>query len=368
MSALTTKADDIARALEDEIVSGVIPPGQVLRQEHVCERFGVSRTPVREALQRLEALGLVSAVPNRGVRVRSISAAELREAFLIRAELESLATAEAAARITAADLARLDLAEERFAALTERMREEIRRGEVPDSDLAVEWMAANHAFHDVIYEVAALPRVEQLAKAARRTFIGGRVLSARAELDELFARNDMQHRAIRDALAAGSADGARSLARDHVLSSGRLIEAALDLATTRGRDVESLFAPRLTAAGESRRAGRGACRARPVGRCLCAIGSRAAHGRSVGACARSGRAPRRAGPSVPAHAAGLCRHRDTASVAGARHGRAMAPYDRLMARQTPRPKQGGSHAFAAAQARTAHTRRVGHGRADHGRD
>jgi DNA-binding GntR family transcriptional regulator len=242
VSTATTKADDIARALEDEIISGAIPPGQVLRQEHVCERFGVSRTPVREALQRLEALGLVSAVPNRGVRVRSISAAELREAFLIRAELESLATAEAAARITLADLARLDLAEVRFTELTERMREEIRRGEVPDSDLAVEWMAANHAFHDVIYEVAALPRVEQLAKAARRTFLGGRVLSARAELDELFARNDMQHRAIRNALAAGSADGARSLARDHVLSSGRLIEAALDRATTRGRDADSLFA------------------------------------------------------------------------------------------------------------------------------
>jgi DNA-binding GntR family transcriptional regulator len=243
VSASTTKADDLARVLEDEIISGVLAPGQVLRQEHVCERFGVSRTPVREALQRLEALGLVSAVPNRGVRVRSLSAAELREAFLIRAELESLATAEAATRITAADLERLDVAEERFTALTERMREEIRRGEVPDSALAVEWMHANYAFHDVIYDIAGLPRVEQLAKGARRTFLGGRFLSARAELDELFARNDMQHLAIRDALAAGSADGARSLARDHVLSSGRLIEAALDLASTRSRDTDVWFAP-----------------------------------------------------------------------------------------------------------------------------
>ena len=159
---VTTKADDIARALEDEIVSGAVPPGQVLRQEHVCERFGVSRTPVREALQRLEALGLVSAVPNRGVRVRSISPAELREAFLIRAELESLATAEAATRITAADLARLDNAEEHFAALTLQMRAPLGDGEVPDATLAVEWTAANHAFHDVIYEVAALPAASAL--------------------------------------------------------------------------------------------------------------------------------------------------------------------------------------------------------------
>ena len=57
---LSTKADDIARTLEDEIVGGVIPPGTVLRQEQLSERFEVSRTPVREALRRLAALGLVS--------------------------------------------------------------------------------------------------------------------------------------------------------------------------------------------------------------------------------------------------------------------------------------------------------------------
>ncbi len=238
---MTTKAEDIVRGLEDEIIAGTVPPGQILRQEHLCERFGVSRTPVREALQRLEALGLVVTVPNRGARVRSISAAELREAFLIRAELESLATAEAATRINAAELERLDAAEERFAALTDRMRREIRNGTVPPSDLAIEWMSANHSFHDVIYEVAALPRVEQIAKAARRSFVGGRVWSARTELDEMFAKNELQHRAIRDALAAGSAAGAASLARDHVLSSGRLIEAALDLATARSRGIDAIL-------------------------------------------------------------------------------------------------------------------------------
>jgi DNA-binding GntR family transcriptional regulator len=236
---LSTKADEVARILEDEIVSGAIPQGQVLRQESVCERFGVSRTPVREALQRLEALGLVTALPNRGARVRSISTAELREAFLIRAELEALATAHAAPRMTAADLERLDAAEQRFAGLTLELRAQLRRGELRDSSLVVEWMAANHGFHDVIYDVAALPRVEQLAKSARRTFIGEHVWSARGELDELFARNELQHRAIREALAAGSAEGARTLAREHVLASGRLMEAALDLAAarTRGDDV-----------------------------------------------------------------------------------------------------------------------------------
>jgi DNA-binding GntR family transcriptional regulator len=241
--SLSTKADEVARILEDEIVSGVIPQGQVLRQESLCERLGVSRTPVREALQRLEALGLVTALPNRGARVRSISTAELREAFMIRAELESLATAHAAPKMTAGDLLRLDAAEERFAQLTLELRTQLRGGALRDSSLTVDWMAANHAFHEVIYEVAALPRVEQIAKAARRSFIGEHVWSARGELDELFARNDMQHRAIREALAAGSVDGAHALAREHVLASGRLMEAALDLAASRTRPPDWLAAP-----------------------------------------------------------------------------------------------------------------------------
>jgi DNA-binding GntR family transcriptional regulator len=56
-TTVSTKADDLARVLEDEIVAGLIAPGTVLRQEQLSERFAVSRTPVREALRRLAALG-----------------------------------------------------------------------------------------------------------------------------------------------------------------------------------------------------------------------------------------------------------------------------------------------------------------------
>src|ERR1041384_1232878 len=87
MSLDTTKADDIALVIEEAIVSGELEPGIVLRQEQRSEQFNVSRTPIREALRRLAALGLVSFVPNRGVRVRTISREELHEAFMGRAEL-----------------------------------------------------------------------------------------------------------------------------------------------------------------------------------------------------------------------------------------------------------------------------------------
>src|SRR5881392_455313 len=122
MVAVTTKAEDIARVLEDEIVAGVISPGVVLRQEHISERFAVSRTPVREALRRVAALGLVSFVPNRGVRVRTLSHEELREAFLVRAELESLVTELAAEKMTTDDLRELEECERRFARLTKELR------------------------------------------------------------------------------------------------------------------------------------------------------------------------------------------------------------------------------------------------------
>ena len=215
---------------EDELA-----PGSVLRQEQVSAQYAVSRTPVREALRRLAALGLVSFEPNRGVRVRSISAHELHEAFLVRAELEALATEVATPKMTPDDLAEMDAIERRFGELTLELRDQARSGVTGDATLFVEWMQANYAFHDVVYRVADLPLVERIAKSARRTFIGDRAWQARAELDELYAKNDLQHRAIREAIGAGSPAAARTLAREHVLSSNTLIEVVLETLGASGR-------------------------------------------------------------------------------------------------------------------------------------
>ena len=221
-SLTSTKADEIALDLEQAIVAGDIAPGTVLRQEQLSARYGVSRTPIREALRRLAALGLVSFEPNRGVRVRTLSRDELREAFLVRAELESLATEIATPRFTEAGLAQLEAAEERFARLTEELRS---GATVTDrAALVTDWVRANHAFHDVIYAVAGLALVERLAKGAR--FSGSAVWAPEdtQELDDLYAANERQHGALIAAIRAGSAAGARSLAREHVLASGRLLE------------------------------------------------------------------------------------------------------------------------------------------------
>jgi DNA-binding GntR family transcriptional regulator len=224
----STKAEEIALALEEAIVSGAIAPGTVLRQEQISEQHHVSRTPVREALRRLAALGLVSFAPNKSVRVRTLSREELREAFLVRAELEALATELAAPRMTAEDLDELERAEQRFEELTRALRD-TSRGDLERRRLTGEWVAANHAFHDVIYAAADAPLVERTAKSARRTFLGQAAwLPGGPEIDGLYERNVLQHRAILAALRAGNATGARALAREHVMASCNLLEVILD--------------------------------------------------------------------------------------------------------------------------------------------
>jgi DNA-binding GntR family transcriptional regulator len=221
-----TKADEIALALEDAVISGELVPGTVLRQEQLSERFGVSRTPIREALRRLAATGLVSFEPNRGVRVRTISREELRQAFLVRAELEALVTELATPRMTPLDLERLAEADARFAELTEELLDRGRDAE-ERALLTTEWVRANYRFHDVIYEAAAVPFVEAVAKGARRTFLS-RWRPGGPEIDDLYEQNARQHRAILGAITAGSASGAKALAHEHVLHSCRLLEVILD--------------------------------------------------------------------------------------------------------------------------------------------
>ena len=223
----STKADDIAVLIEEAIVAGELEPGSVLRQEQLSERFGVSRTPVREALRRLAALGLVSFEPNRGVRVRTLSYDDLQEAFLVRAELEALVTGVAARRLTPEGLEELEECERRFARLTRELRSRDPGGD--RRGLMAEWMRANHAFHDVLYRAADMPYVESVAKAARRTFSGPAVWApVDAELDRLYERYQAEHRAIRQALAARSVGGAREIAREHVMHSFKLLTTILE--------------------------------------------------------------------------------------------------------------------------------------------
>jgi DNA-binding GntR family transcriptional regulator len=89
--APTSLTDEIVFRLENAILEGVYPPGTRLRQDELCVRFGVSRTPVREALRTLQARNLVVVMPNRGATVRIPSRKDAAELYDVRAELEGYA-------------------------------------------------------------------------------------------------------------------------------------------------------------------------------------------------------------------------------------------------------------------------------------
>lgn len=225
MRESATKADEIALVLEDAILSGELPPGYLLRQEQLSEQFGVSRTPIREALRQLGALGLVSFVGKRGVQVKPLARAELLETFVVRAALEGFAADLARERLRAADLRRLERAERRFARLTHDLREAPAGPRT--QALAAEWVRANSDFHDVYLDAAGVEKLAEAAKSARRVFHGQAVWSPSAELSELYSLNLEQHRAIREALAARD-PAVRPLVETHILDSGRLLERALE--------------------------------------------------------------------------------------------------------------------------------------------
>lgn len=233
MGIASTKADHIVLLLEEAILSGELAPGTVLRQDQLSERFSVSRTPIREALRQLAALGLVAFVPNRGVRVRAVPPPDdLRGTFLVRAELEALAAELATPLLTAADLGELEAAERAFADLTHALRAG-GVGEAEFSRIATDWVHANEAFHDVILRAAGVPALEQLARSLRRVFHGQGTWSSDPEVDRLYEENLSQHAAIRQAIVARSAAGARALMREHVIASGRLLDLLLALRARR---------------------------------------------------------------------------------------------------------------------------------------
>ena len=179
-------------------VSGALgAPGSVLRQEQLSEQFAVSRTPIREALRRLSALGLVSFEPKRGRPCPHPLAPRAARGLPRPGRAREARHRARGGADEGDDLARLDAAESRFSgahAPPPAEREE--RADRGDPALAADWMRANHEFHDVIYDVAGAPYLTSLAQSARRTFVGQLGWSTSDELDELYARNDAQHRAM----------------------------------------------------------------------------------------------------------------------------------------------------------------------------
>jgi DNA-binding GntR family transcriptional regulator len=144
-------SERVYRRMKEMIISGELPPHTRLVELQFASEFGVSRTPVREALKRLTADKLVHADPVRGLVVHEPEPHEIQDVYLVRDVLEGLATRLAAQRITDEELQRLR-------AILDSMHEGLEQGETP---IVVN---ANMAFHDVIYRAAGNATLRRLAR------------------------------------------------------------------------------------------------------------------------------------------------------------------------------------------------------------
>jgi len=202
----------------EAIVAGTLVPGEQLHDGELCAWLGLSRTPVRDALSRLEDEGLVECAPQRYTRVAPLRPADARHAFPVLAVLHGLATELAVPVLTDADLAALDAAGDAFmAALHTR-------------DRAGAFLA-DDAFHAVFVARAGNPDIvrglERLTPALHR-------VEKLASLQLPGGRSVAQHQAIVTRAAGGDAPGAAAAARANWMTMGTLAEHALAEAAGNG--------------------------------------------------------------------------------------------------------------------------------------
>ena len=210
--AALPNSERVYRSLRDQILTGALAPLTRLVELHVAQQYAVSRTPVREALKRLIAEGMVVGDPMRGMVVRDVDPAEVEDIYIIREVLDGLAARLGAARATATDLVKLGL-------LMELMQE---------SAAAQRWEAVvqiNIKFHEVLYSAAGN---ERLALIGRSLQDGVRRYSPRALSDpERVAAVLREHAEIVRALEAHDLDGAEASARRHLAAARQNFTALL---------------------------------------------------------------------------------------------------------------------------------------------
>jgi DNA-binding GntR family transcriptional regulator len=223
----TSLVDEIAFRLETAILEGEYGPGTHLLQDELCSRFGVSRTPVREALRKLQAQHLVVVVPNKGATVRFPTKDELREVYVVRAELEGFASELAAPSADGELLDTLDRAQEEIA----RVQDALERGGPSQADAAtfnLRMTSANEQFHSAIFAAARNMQLSQLCQSLQGYFPKDYVWRAALPVPEARLLNVEEHLRIRDALAQRKARAARREMSAHITHGGDALIAHLE--------------------------------------------------------------------------------------------------------------------------------------------
>ncbi len=188
-------------AIRERIVSGALARGERVHQEDIAVELGVSRTPVREALRRLAAEGLVQMHTNRGARVADLDRSAMRAAYEARLVIEPGAARLAAQRRPAEAIA--------------AMRSSIARQRRPGRGVHARF-EANRDFHLALVAGSGNAFLEQLAGVLWVTRIGAAIYEAQGESPERVALDADEHEAILSAVQGGRARDAQALTRRHI--------------------------------------------------------------------------------------------------------------------------------------------------------
>ena len=204
------KADQIYELLRQAIVRLGMVPGAVISEKDLCLEFGVSRTPVREALKRLADEDLVDVFPHSGTYVSKISFDVAEEGFVIRRALEIESIRRAVRFVTDADIARLD-------GQIAVMRDILKRGALH------EYIEIDDAFHAAIAGISHYPRIWKFITLVKAHLDRMRQLSA--PVPGHLAEVTEQHAAIVRALERRNADQAELAMRIHLEASFTVMSA-----------------------------------------------------------------------------------------------------------------------------------------------
>ncbi|MDN5851984.1 MAG: GntR family transcriptional regulator [Actinomycetia bacterium] len=197
----SSKSDIVCAMLRELIISGELEPSEPLRQRDLATRFGVSQTPVREALRRLESEGLVVNDPHRGATVSESRSGVVEDNAQIRAALEPLGARLAAKAITEEQLTTLRRLNDEMLAVAEG---DSRYGEL------------NRDFHFTIYQAAASPMLLSMMRLLWHAMPQGPLVT------RSHAESAEQHATLIEALAAGDADAAAEITRAHIMGTSHL--------------------------------------------------------------------------------------------------------------------------------------------------
>lgn len=205
--------------LEEDILTGAFGPGHRLEEQALALRYGVSRTPIREALIQLASVGLVEQKPRRGAVVAQIGPRRLLEMFEVMAEFEALAARHAARRTSEGDREKIEAAHQEASAAAS----------AGDVDA---YYYANERFHASIREAAGNTFLLEQAEALQKRLKPYRRLQLRTR-DRLRASLE-EHELILAALRAGDGDGAAAAMRKHVAVQGeRFADLLISLESNR---------------------------------------------------------------------------------------------------------------------------------------